>query len=182
MNNKGFTLIELLVVIVIIGILAAIALPKYQKALLRSRFTQGYVLVDTLYRAQESFFLANDRFAEDIDELDVSIPKSSSCTKTQGTSSFYVCPFGRVGLSEDGSYVEYIYRPNGVNQMSYVHVLKDWSSSSYHLNYHAGERYCYASSTNNTKATKALCESLGGEELSGTNNVYWYYYKLPNNT
>jgi len=81
--KKGFTLIELLVVVLIIGILSAIALPQYQKAVEKSRAMQGLSLVKTIGQAADMYYLANDTMPSTFSELDVQLPADYT-----GTSCF----------------------------------------------------------------------------------------------
>ena len=54
-SEKGFTLIELLVVVLIIGILAAIAVPQYFKVVEKGKISEALVILDTVRGAQERF-------------------------------------------------------------------------------------------------------------------------------
>ena len=76
MNKKscGFTLIELLVVVLIIGILSAIALPQYQKAVVKSRYATLKALTRAIADAEEVYYLANEEYTNDFDALDVQTP------------------------------------------------------------------------------------------------------------
>ncbi len=71
--NKGFTLIELLVVVLIIGILAAIALSKYQLAVGKSQFATLKNLTRSIAEARNRYFLVNSEYPKSTQNLDIDI-------------------------------------------------------------------------------------------------------------
>ena len=97
----AFTLIELLVVVLIIGILAAVAVPQYKKAVLKSRFSTLYPIAQSLAQGQESYYLNQGEYAEDLAALDVSVPGNSSGKTTTLQDGTQV----KLGVEENHIYV-----------------------------------------------------------------------------
>jgi prepilin-type N-terminal cleavage/methylation domain-containing protein len=61
-STSGFTLIELLVVVLIIGILAAIAVPQYFKVVEKGKASEGLATLDSLRSAQERYLAATGSY------------------------------------------------------------------------------------------------------------------------
>ena len=102
-NNKGFTLIELLVVVLIIGILAAIALPQYFKAVEKSRAAEANSMIGAINHAEAERAMAFGSptgFTTDFAELVIDAP--SGCTSIAASTDTMTCPFFTYALSGSG--------------------------------------------------------------------------------
>lgn len=76
-NKRGFTLIELLVVVLIIGLLAAVALPQYNRAVKKAQGREVLLAIDAINKGVRSYYLTNSTYeglAYKPDILDVQIP------------------------------------------------------------------------------------------------------------
>ena len=83
-TRRGFTLIELLVVVIIIAILAAIALPQYQKAVRKARVAEAKITLKAIYDAEQrkNLEMGTHNKKYNFEDLDVSFTDKDGSTAT----------------------------------------------------------------------------------------------------
>ncbi|MDD7578727.1 MAG: prepilin-type N-terminal cleavage/methylation domain-containing protein [Elusimicrobia bacterium] len=144
-QKQGFTLIELLVVVLIIGILSAVALPQYTKAVEKSRAAEALAVVRTLRTAQEAYYLANGSYTSEIKDLDVDVPGSDDV-------------YGGVSRRKT-KWFSYGLNPTAHKMIVANRLPED---KSYVFVYNGDYVFCRGYSS----AGKTLCKSFGGEQVS----------------
>ncbi len=82
--KQGFTLIELLVVVLIIGILAAIALPQYEKSVNKARGAEAVIAAKTVADSANLFFLERRQYPTELTDLTIKAPSLEYFTLTAG--------------------------------------------------------------------------------------------------
>ena len=98
-TRRGFTLIELLVVVLIIGILAAVAVPQYRKAVYRSKYATLKSLVASIIEAEELYYLANGSYTVEFEDLDIDLPGGKN--ENNSTVSKYQYDWGYCNIQND---------------------------------------------------------------------------------
>lgn len=149
MNKKGFTLIEMLVVVLIIGILAAVALPQYFKAVEKSRSTEALSVMGSIAAAMERARLvsSNNTYPTTLENLDIEIAGENGSTVTGSSWSSRNFDFVVTGGAYDAGQIQ---------------ASRKSGTSTYTLTKHfyTGKIDCSEGTTAGT-SMKGMCASLG---------------------
>ena len=163
----GFTLIELLVVVLIIGILAAMALPQYFKAVERSRMAEAVTLMDSIAKAQRRKFMQTNRYAVHFQGLDVA-PKGAK------RWSYYTDGDPETGAGGNGFRIDLnksVFDLSASSVRVYRVVNGDMDSSSLQYKYTLARTYqnddvtCYGGN----QAGRELCADFCGTDTPAEN-------------
>ena len=152
---KGFTLIEILVVVVIIAVLAAVALPQYQKAVDRSAATQMFVTGKAIKDAQELYYLDNGKYADSLDKLDLGFANRSIVSLKKCTTGIPASV--------------YVYHPKLTGTFIIFGYAHQCASNGW-----KNRRNCYAASTN--KRGNRLCSLLTNIPIKSGCGQYCTYH------
>jgi len=72
-NRKGFTLIELMIVVVIIGILAALAIPRFMQASMKSKQSEAKGILKQIYTMEHAYRQEHDVYVTDLNTIGVEL-------------------------------------------------------------------------------------------------------------
>ena len=147
---KGFTLIELLVVVLIIGILSAVALPQYQKAVIKTRVMEAKTTLKSLVEATQLYILENGAVPSSLDDLTITVPDSQNFSY-----GYLTCQISSAG---PGCIISAVPKKSNLPMIATETVNYDPTASYYGLYAIFAIKNGHSSNISDT----GKCSSLGG--------------------
>ena len=157
----GFTLIELLVVVLIIGILAAVALPQYRKAVEKARIARVLPLLRSVVMAQDAHYLATGKYTTELDDLDLSIKHGNKVAD-------YI---------ENEKLNEYEDVEGGNLVIYSVHHGVVWIGQYVTIDFNPPDNYCYTENLD-TDLGEAVCATYGQKVSTKPSGAGYYKINL----
>ena len=179
-NVWGFTLIELLVVVLIIGILAAVAVSQYKKAVIRSRFVQLKTMAESVAKAEEVYYLAQGDYTNQFKDLDIEM--SGSDTRLN------VHPGRKSDWGECILFINSKAHPNSSDKYAFIQCIDQKSALGYErfLDWgrpeERGKRTCFNMTQDTASLQHQLCAAETGtstyiEDGNGRDDYYVFTYQ-----
>ena len=134
-NNKGFTLIEVMIVVVIIGILAAVALPNYSDYVTRGKIPEATSALATLRVKLEQYYQDNRTYAGFTDQR-IKLGDTCAATVQQPLKNFELTCAAisatafTVAATGTNAMAGFVYTVNERNEKATTGVLSGWTSNA----------------------------------------------------
>ena len=173
--SKAFTLVELLVVVLIIGVLAAVAVPQYQKVIVKNKYTYVKMVGQAIARAQDLFYLEKGQYSNGFSSLTIDMPREGF-NEEKSNDGKYVYNWGYCVLNNRVAVECFLDKERMKFMMYYNHINSA----------HKGERSCGVYQELNTRrdVQHKVCSQetnrtspSSGPHQSGENRHYLYEYK-----
>ena len=120
--SKGFTLIELLATVLIVSILAAWAIPAYQRAVENTRVAEAKIILKTIYDANNIYNMSMGNYTDDVEALEIIIPGESETV--EGTNRINSKTF-QYGAGADDTLAFAVRLPTNGESSYTLRILKN---------------------------------------------------------
>ena len=153
--RRGFTLLELLVVVLIIGVLTAVALPQYTKAVEKTRIMSGFPVGQAIVQAMDEYYLANGKFSGNWAAMAIQLPAGVTDANGQALTSLPTSMNERVYYGV-GTAAKRSYRLQSNGKLQYKYYANPEVNIYFYSN--------YATSDNKPLRGKVTCTYGSNQE------------------